>query len=204
MLIGAIGGASAATYEVTVTNVTRGQVITPPFVATHNAQVSLFQLGQPAIGPLIPLAEDGDGSALVAAAGASANVSDVTTGSAPIPPGDHATLMIDSAEGFPYLTVATMLATTNDAFAAVHSMPLPSAGGSSMHYATVYDAGTESNTEACATIPGPPCANGGVRDTTEAEGYVHVHSGIHGIGDLAPETYDWRNPGVIVSVRMVQ
>lgn len=48
--------------------------------------------------------------------------------------------------------------------------------------------------ELCDHIPGPPCGKAFVRNTGGAEGYVHVHSGIHGIGDLVPEQFDWRNP----------
>ena len=38
----------------------------------------------------------------------------------------------------------------------------------------------------------PHCDSGGVRDTAAAEGYVHVHAGIHSLGDLDPAIYDWR------------
>ena len=57
-----------------------------------------------------------------------------------------------------------------------------------------YDAGTENNNEMCRFIPGPPCGNRGVRDTAGAEGYVHVHRGVHGGADLDPALFDWRNP----------
>ena len=35
-------------YEVTVTNITPGQTFTPQMVVTHAADISLFQLGEPA------------------------------------------------------------------------------------------------------------------------------------------------------------
>jgi hypothetical protein len=35
-------------YAVTITNVTRGQVITPALIAAHTEDFSLFELGQPA------------------------------------------------------------------------------------------------------------------------------------------------------------
>jgi hypothetical protein len=44
----------------------------------------------------------------------------------------------------------------------------------------------------------------GVRDTTGAEGYVHIHSGIHGIGDLEPAQADWNNPVAIVKIQRVK
>ena len=202
-LAGPAGLALADSYEVRIVNATRGQVITPPFVAVHNHQVSLFQLGKPAPDYLVPLAEDGDSSAVVSAARASANVHAVATGEGAIPPGHSLTLSVESDDGFPLLTVAAMLATSNDAFLAVHSMALPEGDTPTSLSAQVYDAGSEANSESCHTIPGPPCGSPGFRDSDGAEGFVHVHSGIHGIGDLAPETYDWRNPGAYVTVRKV-
>lgn len=66
--------------------------------------------------------------------------------------------------------------------------------------AAAYDAGSEDNSEDCAYIPGPPCGNGDVRDTVGAEGYVYIHSGIHGIGDLEPAEFDWGNPVATVKI----
>ena len=28
----------------------------------------------------------------------------------------------------------------------------------------------------------------------DGEGFIHVHRGVHGIGDLDAAEYDWRNP----------
>ena len=56
MLLGTAGVASAAEYEVTVTNLTRGQQFTPILVATHQAGVRLFELGSPASPQLKTLA----------------------------------------------------------------------------------------------------------------------------------------------------
>jgi hypothetical protein len=35
-------------YEVTITNITRGQIISPPIVISHNEDFQLFSLGDPA------------------------------------------------------------------------------------------------------------------------------------------------------------
>jgi hypothetical protein len=64
----------------------------------------------------------------------------------------------------------------------------------------VLDAGTEANTELCAHIPGPPCHNSGVRVPEGAEGEIHLHPGIIGVGDLDPVEWDWTNPVVFVTV----
>jgi hypothetical protein len=66
-----------------------------------------------------------------------------------------------------------------------------------------YDAGSEANSEFCEFIPGPPCENPGVRDTANAEGYVHIHAGIHGIGDLDASMFDWHNPVAEITIRSI-
>ena len=47
-------------YEVTITNITKGQTFTPQLVVTHSSSVRLFSLGQPASPALEVLAEGGD------------------------------------------------------------------------------------------------------------------------------------------------
>ncbi|MEQ8993810.1 MAG: spondin domain-containing protein, partial [Pseudomonadales bacterium] len=44
-------------YQVSITNLTKGQAFTPPLVVTHDASVSQFQVGAPASLPLEILAE---------------------------------------------------------------------------------------------------------------------------------------------------
>jgi hypothetical protein len=39
-----------------------------------------------------------------------------------------------------------------------------------------------------------------VRATEDAEGFVHLSSGIDGIGDLEPEVWSWNNPVVRIDV----
>jgi hypothetical protein len=95
-----------------------------------------------------------------------------------------------------------MLVPTNDAFVAVNAVDI--SGGSVNVRALAYDAGTEANDELCANIPGPPNVCGGEgfnASRKNAEGFVHVHRGIHGIGDLNAAVYDWRNPVARVSIR---
>ena len=84
---------------------------------------------------------------------------------------------------------------------------LPSIGPRGNKTATavspVYDAGSEINDELCISIPGPVCGGAAI-SPEDGEGYVHIHAGIHGIGDLAPATYDWRNPAARISVVRVK
>lgn len=191
--------AMADMFEVTITNITAGQVLTPPVVITHDSSVKLFTLGQAAPDYLIPIAEDGDISGL-SGIDSHAAISDVEMASAAIMPGGSVTLTVETTQDFPLISLAGMLATSNDAFVALNGSTLDFNNSSMSLYANVYDAGSEANTEDCQFIPGPPCGNGSVRDTDNAEGFVHIHSGIHGIKDLQASQYDWNNPGVHVSI----
>ena len=40
-----------------------------------------------------------------------------------------------------------------------------------------------------------------LRDTADAEGFVHVHAGIHGGGGLDPAMHDWHNPTARLEVK---
>jgi len=193
------------TYEVTITNLTRGQIFSPPIVISHKRNFSLFSLGDPAIAPLYKLAEDGLTAPLVAHISELPSVFDYEVAEGPILPGDSVTLEVSTRRHFRYISVAGMLVTTNDAFFAVRDLRVPGWGRATVE-AIVYDAGSEANSEDCADIPGPPCGNGEVRNTTGAEGYVHVHAGIHGIGNLEqvnPAMHDWRNPAALITVRPI-
>ena len=191
-------GTSGRMYQVTVTNLTRGQVITPPVVILHNADYSLFSAGQPASAGLVALAEDGVSADLVAALEIDGNVGSFVAGDTPIMPAGSLTFEVETSGLYRFVTVVGMLASTNDGFFAISSVELP------IHSATVdavvYDAGSEANNESCDTIPGPPCGNPLVRDTAGAEGFVHVHNGIHGFADLVPADLDWRNPAARIFV----
>jgi len=195
----ASGIVQADSFTVTITNATASQVITPPVLVTHNDQVALFNLGQPAPDYLVPLAEGGDTSAF-AGADDLQQVSSVVLADGPILPGHSASFDIETDSAHPLLTVAAMLATSNDAFIALNGQPLDFTASSQRYHANVYDAGSEFNSEDCSFIPGPPCGSPGMRDTGKAEGFVHVHSGLHGTGDLQPSTYSWNNPGAVITV----
>lgn len=193
--------AQAEMFEVTITNTTAAQLITPPVVLTHNSHAMLFTLGEAAPDYLVPLAEDGDASAF-ADADSLNDVSNVALADGPIMPGHSLTLMVETTTEHPLLSVAGMFASSNDAFVALNGVSLDFNAHSQKYYAHVYDAGSEANSEDCQYIPGPPCGNGGVRDTEGAEGFVHIHSGIHGIKDLSASQYSWQNPGALVTVKM--
>ena len=41
---------------------------------------------------------------------------------------------------------------------------------------------------------------GGGQPVGGEEGYVHIHAGIHGIGDLDASVRDWRNPVAEITI----
>jgi hypothetical protein len=218
MLAGAVSAASAGAapmYEVTVTNITRNQRFTPILAATHTDAVRFFTLGSPASPGLSTLAEEGNVGPLAAALAADPGVADVVSSPAPPPadnliaPGESVILTIRGGRGIDRLSLAAMLIPTNDAFFALNGVELPRGNQSGSFFAVAYDAGSERNDELCESIPGPgfsECGGdgGGMMPSGGEEGFVHVHQGIHGIGDLLPSARDWRNPVAHVTVQRVR
>ncbi len=197
------------TYEVTLTNITGSQIISPPLVVVHAPELALFRPGQPASAELAMLAEDGNPGPLQNLLVGLDGVYGVAVADGPILPGASAVVTITADGPSGVLSAVGMLVTTNDGFFGVRAPELPRAriqGGDDLTLvadAIAWDAGSEANTESCEHIPGPPCGSHEVRVTDGAEGFVSVHSGIHGIGDLPAATWDWRNPVVQVTVRRV-
>ena len=190
--------AQAQTYEVTITNLTHEQVLSPPIVYSHRAGFELFQPGQAARPELAAVAEDADSEALIAWLSTLGAVGDVSIAGDVVPPGGTITVPVEIKGNRRYLTVLGMLVTTNDAFFA-NTSRIQSQG--TTFYAPAWDAGSERNTQNCAHIPGPPCGNPGVRVTSGAEGFVHIHNGIQSRSSLQAQNQDWRNPVAKISVR---
>lgn len=199
--------AETRTYEVTFTNIMGAGQFTPVLAATHNRRASLFNVGNaPRVG-LAMIAEGGDTSTLQATLSRSPNVGTVSTtassGEVPlILAGDSVEFTLESPVNARYLSIATMILPSNDSFAGLDTVPLPTSG-SVAFYAVGYDAGSEINDELCANIPGPTCGGDGSFSGINGEGFVHISRGIHGIGDLNPAVYDWRNPVAKIVVTRV-
>ncbi len=194
------GNASAQTYEIRITNLTRGQIMSPAVIATHSNRVRMFKVGKKASAGLAALAEDADASGLTAALDdAGAEVTEWVMAAGPLLPGATQSVEITIADG-DFLSLASMLVTTNDAFAGLDSYDLSTLAGRRHFTIPAYDAGSEANNESCAKIPGPPCGSGGARARSDREGFVHIHAGIRGDGDLPKMTYDWRNPVMRVEI----
>lgn len=194
----------AERYEVTITNLTRGVSFTPILVATHRGGPSLFTLGQASSDELLTVAESGNTAPLASALQATGRVTDIEKTAGLLGPGKSATVIIDGGKGAKYISIASMLLPTNDAFFALNAVRLPKSSKVKNYYSPAYDAGSETNDELCINIPGPHCGGNGLSPDDSGEGFVHIHAGIHGIGSLDAATYDWRNPVAKISIRRLE
>ena len=199
--------ASAQHFQVTITNLTSAQTFTPIMAASHKEGVTLFTLGQAASTELEQMAEAGDLSVLETTLKANPDVLSVVDSGAVLPPGKSVTLTVEAHGRFNHVSVTAMLIPTNDGFFAVNGESGPvSPGRAVTYFSPAYDAGTEANDELCVHIPGPPtvCSGEGFNPSREGDvNFVHIHPGIHGIGDLSAATYDWRNPVAEIVIKRV-
>jgi hypothetical protein len=197
-------------YEITVTNQTRGQHFTPPFVVIHKPGVKLFTLGEPVSPQLMALIEDASPNALGVLLASLPEVKEVITAATPpanalIDPGKSGTVTVETSADFNQISFVSSLVPTNDAFIAVNGVAGPKGDTTLSLFVPVYDAGSERNDELCASIFGPSLiecggAGGGGRPG-DGEGFVHIHNGIHGVGNLNAALRDWRNPVARILIR---
>ena len=150
------------------------------------------------------MAEDADAAGLLGAWNPATNamVSEAQFAKSeigPILPGKTVTATFTVSGQARYLSLASMLVNTNDAFIGANGVELYNRRLTLVGY----DAGSEANTEDCAYVPGPPCGSHVHDDTNAAEGFVHVHAGIHGGGGLDPAQHDWRNPVAVMVIKRV-
>lgn len=193
-------------YYVTITNLTNAVIFTPILVTSHRRSIDFFEPGAPASDDLSTIAESGDVGPMTTTLNADRDVVDVQNSGGLLPPGQSVTVIIDGKRGARYASVASMMLPTNDGFIGLSNAELPKRG-SVTYYSPGYDAGSEANDELCINIPGgADCAGvGGSPGENEGdEGYVHIHRGIHGIGDLTAAVYDWRNPTARITISRVR
>ena len=202
-LLSASAVAQAGNIEVTITNLTRHQVFSPVLVVSHARRLSLFQAGEPASMELAAIAEGGDTAPMEAMLAETSGVLDFST-SGPIPPGMSASVSILALPNTA-ISALSMLVNTNDAFLALNGEPA-TFGIPNTVSVPAYDAGSEANTELCADIPGPACPADSGNAHVDGEGFIHIHNGIHGVGDpeLDPAEYDWHNPVASITIKRVR
>ncbi len=217
---GASDPAPSRTYEVTITNVTATQWMTPPAVAIHSRALNLYRANQPASTEIQELAENGNLDPLLGLLGSSSAVASyavAATEAGPLAPGQSVTVTLEtSSSAQRFLSAAAMLICTNDGFSGVSGAPLPNAIGSTRTiYSPSFDAGTEINTEDFADIV-PPCqalngvssddAGTGMSNPALAEnGVIKRHQGIvGGIADLTTAAHGFNAAGPAVSISVTR
>ena len=210
--------AKSQMYEVTITNLTPGQPITPPLLVTHSNDAGFFTPGEVASDELQQLAENGNAEYLIEMLQGKTGISDIVQGNTPlVPANDPGETGLDYSETFTvsaganmrYLSFASMLVCTNDGFTGIDSVKLPFYKQKTV-YATAYDARTEMNTEDFADIV-PPC-QGAIGVTSDDEGtgtsnpviaedgVIISHPGIMGGDDLQRNVHAWANPVVKIDI----
>ncbi|MBE1298459.1 MAG: hypothetical protein GJ680_00920 [Alteromonadaceae bacterium] len=192
-----------SSYDVTVTNLTNAQPLSPIAVALH-AEGQLWQIGAEASEELEYLSEGGDNSFLLANAAVVASAS----GMGIVAPGASETISVsieDNSEAL--ITIATMLVNTNDAFTGLNAHSLASLGvGETMTRTTfVYDSGTEANTEAMGTIPGSADGGTGFDAMRDDAGFISMHPGVVGNDDglstsVLTQAHRFDNPAMRISI----
>ncbi len=214
-------GESGRTYEVTITNLTAGQPLTPPVLATHSRRTGIFTVGEMASFEIKEIAENGNLEPLLTALGVDVHVHQVVAGMAPLVPANSpaagmkptsATFWITAYGRANYLSFASMLICTNDGFTGLDTVSLPRK--SKTVYSAAYDARTEINTEDFADMV-PPCqgligvssdddGTGTTNPGLTEDGIIIPHVGILGGFDLIPDVHAWSDPVAKIEIERVR
>jgi len=165
------------TFEVEVINLTNFQPLSPVALIAHR-EGNIWTIGESSSDELELLAEGGDNSEIVSANFAIADGS----GADAIGPGGRETISVTvfrDIDGL-YLSSATMLVNTNDAFTGFNRLDVSafSVGDSETLMVPAYDAGTEANSEAEGTIPGPADGGEGYDVARDDVDFVSLHNGV--------------------------
>jgi len=173
-----------ASFDVTVTNLTNAQPLSPVAVIAHQDGYAFFSVGSPATAGLEEMAEGGDNSALLAEADADAMVIATGSGAAPIGPAASETVTIELLDrerpGLRF-SVGTMLVNTNDAFTGLNAMQVETmaVGDVLTIQGIAYDAGTEADSELATDIPGPAGSGEGFNAARDDQAdQVAMHAGV--------------------------
>jgi len=181
-LTGCGGGSenSVNKYSIKVQNLTSAQPMSPVAVVLHNSSYSLFSVGSSASLALEKLAEDGDNSSVIG--NTNTSIEQTKSSDALLTPSSVQDIEITSQSK--YISLATMLVNTNDAFAGLNSYDISTiAVGENVEINVIaYDAGTEKNSETAQTIPGIGGEGfNSLRDDTNS--IVRAHSGVISVDD---------------------
>jgi hypothetical protein len=212
--------AMAADFNVDIQNLNNGIYYTPFLVAAHPEGTSLFEVGEPASAEIQAMAEGGDIAGLVAIVESIGGTFVDNPAGGLLGPAEstNADLNTDGTENV-LLSVVAMLLPTNDAFAGLNAVPIPTEPGVYVFDVPAYDAGTEANDElltggGAPGAPGMPADPGGLAGTggtgfagPDANPNVHIHRGsvgdddpAGGASDLDNRVHRWLNPVIRITV----
>lgn len=142
------GAAQAVELTVNITNLTQGMHFTPRLLIAHTGAVDLFEPGTAASEGLRNIAEGGDTGLL--AGDLDARFADDQTNQTfggLVNPATTSPNYTFETNDHPFLSLATMLIPTNDAFAGLDRWTIPTEPGTYTVTLNAYDAGTEANDE---------------------------------------------------------
>jgi hypothetical protein len=218
--LSAAPSANAVDFDVQITNLSNAIYFTPFLVAAHPAGNNLFSTGQPASANLQAMAEGGDITGLVTDVTAlGATIVENPAGGLLAPATSIQFNMNTDGTSNDRLSVVAMLLPTNDAFAGLNAIDIPTTPGTYVFDVPAYDAGTEANDElitgggasGAAGIPADPGGLAGTGGTgaagADANPNVHIHRGslgdtdaAAGNSDLDSRVHRWLNPVIRVTI----
>ncbi len=201
-------------FEVSVVNLTAGQPFSPIALVAHDSTYSAFDIGAAATTGLEELAEGGDNTSFLDEATSSDAVITTVSASGVLPPGATEMMMLEVSDDVvgAYLSGVTMLVNTNDAITGFRGVDIAAMEvGDSVRMTTIgYDAGTEANTEAAGTIPGPADGGEGFNEARDdLSDIVRGHPGVLSQDDglassVLTEAHRWDNPIARVTISRVE
>ena len=145
----------AAELDIKLTNLTQGLHFTPILITAHNSDSKLFSVAMPASTALQTMAEGGNLEPLMTEATAANSDMVANPAEGLLAPASSTMASLSTKDGNNYLSLTAMLLPTNDGFVGLDSWMIPSEAGTYTVYLNAYDAGTEENSEAMGSIPGP-------------------------------------------------
>jgi len=167
-------------FDLTLSNLSSNQPLSPLAVVIHGESYTAWSIGVESSIGLEKLAEEGDVTNFLAEA-TDAGAYTAKAGAGLIFPGEAETLELESISSDDLkLTFASMFINTNDAFIGIKDLDLASLdiGDELTVLITVYDAGTEENSELSGTIPGPADGGEGYNALRDDVNVVSRHSGV--------------------------
>ena len=190
-------------YSVTVTNLTYAQPLSPLGVVLHTDS-KMWMVGETASSALEKLAEGGDNSDFIADTNALA----ANSGDGAVLPGSASTVVVSTTDRTAtFFTAATMLVNTNDAFSGLTGVDISAMAIDDVKSwnLNVYDAGTEANSEAMGTVPGPADGGTGFDAARDDVDFVALHSGVVSQDDglsnsVLTQAHRFDNPAIKLTI----